>query len=552
MASDYTVADLVAEFIAACGVRTAFGVASVHNLAILDAIGRRNAVRFVAARGEMGAAHMADGYARVTGGLGVFVSSTGPGAANAVGGLVEARIAGTPVLHITSQTSSRYLDRKAGTVHDAFDQLGMLHSVSKAAYRVRSPDQAIGILMRAATDALTVPTGPVSVEIPNDVERAAIRRPAMLDHLAIRPAVPQGPTAADLDELAARVAAAKRPVSYLGSGGHGAGAEIRALLDMGFGMVSSWKGRGVVPDDHPMNLSGLQGNGIKAIQDFYGSVDLMLVVGARMRGHELGEFAVKLPPNLVQIDADPLANGRTQVAAYFVCADAKATLAALLPRLAGTMAVEPGFPGEFRALKRAAWAEFLGSLGIYGTFMEQLRAAMPKDAVFARDITQSTSTWANRIFTLHSPHDGVYPVSAGIGQGLPLAIGAAVAAPGRRTLLLTGDGGFMLNFGELWTALQERLDLTVVVMNDGGYGVIKKLQSTHHGGRRYFADLAMPDFAQIAAMSNMGYWRCAQADAFGATVAEALKRSGPNLVEVDMAAIGEFEDYFPFKRAPAG
>src|SRR5688572_21405109 len=110
MASNYNVADLVAEFIAAVGTRTVFGVASVHNLPILDGIGRRNVIRFVTARGEMGAAHMADGYARATGELGVVVSSTGPGAANAVGGLVEARIAGTPMLHITSQTSSKYLD----------------------------------------------------------------------------------------------------------------------------------------------------------------------------------------------------------------------------------------------------------------------------------------------------------------------------------------------------------------------------------------------------------------------------------------------------------
>src|SRR6185312_14598642 len=166
MASDYTVGDLVAEFLAACGVTTAFGIASVHNIPMLDAIGRRNTIRFMMARGEMGGAHMADGYARVNGGLGVIFSSTGPGAANAIGGLIEARFAGSPVLHITGMTASRFADRDMGTVHDPVDQLGMMRSVCKVAYRVRSAQHALAVLTTAATEALTAPQGPVSVEVP--------------------------------------------------------------------------------------------------------------------------------------------------------------------------------------------------------------------------------------------------------------------------------------------------------------------------------------------------------------------------------------------------
>jgi acetolactate synthase-1/2/3 large subunit len=114
----------------------------------------------------------------------------------------------------------------------------------------------------------------------------------------------------------------------------------------------------VIPDDHPMNMSGLQGNGIKSIQEFYKTVDLMLVVGARIRGHEIGEFAVELPENIVQIDADPLANGRTHAARYFVCADAAQTLDALVSRL-GKKTVDSAFPAEFKKLKQAAsWRSF--------------------------------------------------------------------------------------------------------------------------------------------------------------------------------------------------
>src|ERR671933_469671 len=185
MASDYTVGDLVAEFLAACGVTTAFGIASVHNIPMLDAIGRRNTIRFMMARGELGGAHMADGYARVNGGLGVLFSSTGPGAANAVGGLIEARFAGSPVLHITGHTATKFADRELGTVHDPADQLGMMRSVSKSAYRIRSAPQALGVLTRAAVEALSAPRGPVSVEVPIDIQREKIERPAMLDNFVL-------------------------------------------------------------------------------------------------------------------------------------------------------------------------------------------------------------------------------------------------------------------------------------------------------------------------------------------------------------------------------
>ena len=549
MSGEYNVADLVAEFLAACKISTVFGVASVHNLPMLDAIGRRNAIRFIMPRGEMGGAHMADGFARASGGLGVVISSTGPGAANAVGGLVEARIAGTPVLHLASQTFTRLIDRDTGAVHDAPDQTGMLRSVSKTSYRIKSPQQAIGVLTRAVVDALAPPAGPVSVEIPIDVQRMAVERPD-LNCFEIPVAAPLAPTRAELDELARRVLAAKRPLLWIGSGAHVARDAVHRLLDLGFVMVSSWHGRGIVPDDHPLNLSGLNGNGMPTIQDFYQTVDLALVVGSRLRAHENGDFAVKLPQNMVQIDADPLANGRNYANNFFICADAKLTLEGVIERIAGKIHVAAGHQDEFRTLRRKALADYLAQFGPYTTFMEQLRAVMPKDAIWARDITQSTSTWGNRIFPIYSPRENVYPVSAGIGQGLPLAIGAAAAAEGRKTVLLTGDGGFYLNIGELWTAVQEKLDLVVIVMNDRGYGVIKKLQDQMQGGRHFFADMGGPDLERLAELCDIPFWRVRRADAFGATVAEALKKPGPCLVDVDMTAIGEYPNYFPFNPRP--
>ena len=233
MASDYTVGDLVAEFLAAARVTTAFGIVSVHIIPMLDAVGRHNTIRFMMPRGELGGAHMPDGYARVSGGLGVLFSSTGPGAANTIGGLIEAQFAGSPVLHITGMTMSKFADRELGTVHDPRDQLGMMQSVCKSVYRIRSADQAMGVLTRAAADAMSAPRGPVSVETPVDIQRVKIVRPAMLDHFVLPVTPGRLPTDGEMDELAAREKVAKRPMLWIGSGTRGASAEIHKFLDMG-------------------------------------------------------------------------------------------------------------------------------------------------------------------------------------------------------------------------------------------------------------------------------------------------------------------------------
>jgi acetolactate synthase-1/2/3 large subunit len=320
---------------------------------------------------------------------------------------------------------------------------------------------------------------------------------------------------------------------------------------MGFTMLNSANGKGTVSEEHPMSLGALHGNGMPKIQQFYQTVDLLLAVGTRLRGQETGDFVVKLPPNIVQIDVDPLANGRTYANSWFVCGDAQATLEALLPRIEGRMQIDPAYRSDFATLRQAARDDFLATLGVYGTFPAQLRPVMPKDAIWVRDVTQSNTTWGNRVFPVYSPQQSVFPVGAGIGQGLSLSLGAAAAANGRKTICMTGDGGFFLNVGELWTAVQENLDLSVIVMNDRGYGVIKRIQDATAQGRRFFADLQGPDLGQLAALAGIPFWKVQSADAFGATVAQSVAHKGPSLVEVDMTAVGEFPAYYPFNQRPA-
>lgn len=541
------VGDVIAVFLEKIGISTGFGIISVHNIPIFDAIARRNKVTLIMTRGEAGAAHMADAYARVSGRLGLFVSSTGPGVANGISGLVEARFAGTPLLHLTGQVPSRLIDRNTGTTHDMPDQLGMLRSACKAAYRIRTPEEAWGVLVRAATDALTAPRGPVSIEIPIDVQKTNASLPiGDGEPFSLSMPAPLTPSADILDRLAERVLRAKRPMLWAGSGAREAAADVRRLIDLGFGMVTSWAGRGIVAEDNPMSLGGMNGAGVQTVQDFYRSVDLMLVIGSRLRGQETVDFTVPLPDNRIQIDLDPAAQGRTYTTSMFVLGDSRAVTGELAKRLNGRLRVDPCFGEEFKAMKRQAREEFKSTLGPYATFADQLRAAMPRDALWVRDITVANSTWGNRLFELYGMRDGVHPVGAGIGQGLPLGIGAAVAARGRKTVVLHGDAGFMMNVSELWTAVQENLDILFIVMNDAGYGVIRHMQDAAFDGRRVYGDLLPPDFSKLAQAASARYECVKSASEFGAAVRRQLAAKGLCILEVDMQAVGEAPPYFPY------
>ncbi len=541
--SGYNVGDLVAEFIHQVGIEVVFGVVSVHNIPMLDGIGRRNAVRFVGARGEMGAGHMADGYARARRGLGCFVTSTGPGAANAPGALVEARFASSPVLHLTGQTATSDLDQGHGAVHDVPDQLAMLRATSKRAYRIADPHAALGILMKAAAEALTPPMGPVSIEIPIDVQRAAIPRPEQLDSLVLPLPKPDAGDPSSLDRIADLAAAAKRPMLWCGTGAKFARDPVLRLAGMGFGVVTSINGRAVIPEDHPMTLGSF--NAVPAVEALYQDVDLMIVAGGRLRGHETKDLTLKLPARRVQIDIDPEANGRTYTCDHFHVGDAGAALAALADRLDGRLQIAPDWQETVAATRNKAHVAYRDQLGPYVDFPQIFRDAMPADALWVRDITISNSTWGNRQMPLTAPEQNIYPVGAAIGPGYQLGIGAALAEGGRKVVALTGDGGFYLNITELWTAAQEQADVTIVVMNDFGYGVIKDIQDTLYGGRHFAADPIGPDLEGLAKLAGgMPFWRVSALEQLAPKLAEAIAVPGPALVEIDMRQFGKYPRYF--------
>ena len=538
------VGDLIAAFLEACGLTTAFGVISIHNLPILDAIARRGQIRFVAARGEAGALNMADAYARVSGGFGLGITSTGVAAGNAAGSLIEAMNAGSPVLHLTGQIETPYLGKGQAYIHEAPDQPGMLKAVSKAYLRASRPGEVLEVLTMAVQTALTAPMGPVSVEIPIDVQSARIALPATMPAPSIEP--PEAPRPADMEALAKALENCQRPLLWLGGGARGASEAVMRLVQKGIGVVTSVNGRGIVPEDHALSLGAF--NNAPPVEAFYQSVDLMIVVGSRLRGNETLKYALGLPGNLIRIDIDAAADGRSYSNQRFIRGDAGSVLSELADRLPDRLSLDPSFAGDLRAARSAAVTGLMAALGPYAGLVDQLRAAFPKDAPFVRDVTLSNSTWGNRHIDLSTPRQGVHALGGGIGQGLAMAIGAFCAAPGAKTVALIGDGGLAVNLGELASLVQERADVVILLMNDKGYGVIRNIQDARYGGRRNYVDLTTPDFAQLSGALGLAYSRVGSIADFGPAFDAALARLGPVLIEIDMTAIGPFA--VPFAGPP--
>jgi acetolactate synthase-1/2/3 large subunit len=529
-----TVGEAVVSCLEELQAQVAFGVVSIHNMPLLDAIHRRGKMRFVPARGEAGAASMADAYARVSGRLGVLITSTGTAAGNASGGLVEALAAGTPLLHLTGQIDSPYVDRDLGFLHEARDQLGMLKAAGKAAFRVQSADETFLVLEWAAKAALTPPTGPVSIEIPIDIQQAQ---------------APQGSFACpatgidtqSVEALAERLRRAKRPLLWLGGGARQAAGPVRQLLELGFGVVSSVQGRGIVPEDHPMSLGAF--NVSPAVEAFYASCDALVVVGSRLRSNETLGYRLKLPRPLYRIDAEETRAEHPYKADLFVTGDARVALESLASRLSAAKP-DARFAADLRAARQAAEAQARAALGPYEALVDELQRVAGRDFTWVRDVTISNSTWGNRLLRICDARAGVHAVGGGIGLGLPMAIGAAIGAPGRKTVCLVGDGGLALSLGELATLVQENADVVLVLMNDRGYGVIRNIWDAQYGGRRAYCDLHTPEFGALAQSMGLRHCRVESRAQFAGVLREAFARPGPVLVEVDMNAVGPYATAF--------
>ena len=542
-----TVGELVARYLADIGVETVFGVISIHNMPILDALATQGRIRFVPARGEAGAMNMADAYARVSGGLGVAITSTGTAAGNAAGAQAEALTAGSRVLHITTQIDLPFADRDRAPIHDVPRQPDMLKAVSKAYFRIWDGHAALGMLQAAAGAALMPPTGPVSLEIPVDVQRqraggapAQAFRAPMINR-------PQ-PDPVLLDRVADLLRGARRPMLWLGGGARGAEAEATALAARGIAVVTSTNGRAVVPESSPHSL-GAFNMGPEA-QAIYDRSDLMIVIGSRLRGNETRNNAMRLPRPLVQIDADAAQGGRNYATDLLLHADAGAALRGLLERLPEQLDTDRIFLHDVTIARAQAEGALRANLGPYQVVADALLERVPAGRhPWVRDVTISNSTFGNRYVQIAAPNLGVHALGGGIGQGIAMAIGASLAAA-EKTVALMGDGGAQLGIAELISAVEEKAPIAFVLMNDKAYGVIKNIQDAQYGGRHHYSALRTPDFALLCAAIGMPHTRIADVEDFAPALDAALAEEGPRVLEIDMTAIGPFAN--AFAGPPAG
>jgi acetolactate synthase-1/2/3 large subunit len=538
MEGRFTGGDIIVQMLKAAGVECIFGIISIHNIPIYDAIARQGDIRTITNRSEPGAVNMADGYAKATGTLGVVITSTGSGAGNAAGSLIEAQTNGTPLLHITGQIDSPYLDQAKGFIHECKDQLGMLKAISKEAFRVRSIGSLATTVLHAIEVALTAPTGVVSVEIPIDIQKMVLAVP----EFSIQPRSLPAPVLISMKAAANVLVSAKRPLIWSGNGviQSDATEELTHVAEVwGAGVLTSQAGRGAIREDHPQCIGNFAYN--SAIREFLASCDALLAVGTRFRGSETRVWQLPLPKTIVQIDVDRLAIGRNYPVTIGCVADAKFALQALLNELADNVKPDTNYLQEVLRARNACRDALRATLGAYNEFCVDLRNNLDQDAILVTDVTISATLWGSRLFPVYGPHQYIHAAGGGIGQGLQMGLGAKLGQPKRQVVVIAGDGGFQVNLGELGTAVQEGIDIVIVLFNDNGYGVLRNIQNRVLEGRHIGVDLQGLHIEKLCDAYGIDYYPVTTTQMLRPTLSAALGSGRLSLIEVDMAAIGPYQ-----------
>ena len=561
----HTGGDAVVDVLEQAGVEVVFGIPSVHNLPIYDAIRRRGTIRAITVRHEQGAAGAADGYARVTGKLGVFITSTGPGAANAMGGLLEALVSGSPVLHLTGQVETEFLDGGRGFIHEVPHQPEMLGSLSKAVHRAETSDAIASVVASAISQALSAPRGPVSVELPIDLQYdEATPVPDAEVARILAPAEVPLPDPVDLSRAIELVQASCRPLVWAGGGvvSSGAEADVAELVHrLGAGLLTSPNGRGVLSEDDPSCIGNLSWD--PDVRALCADADVLVAVGTRYQGPNTENWKMPLPGTIVQIDVVPERSALNYEATVAVRGDAAAVVRAMLAGLDDErLGVEEGWPERVAGAAGAARSRLRHVIGAQEGLLDELSTAIGPDVGVVKDATIPAYTWGNRLLPVVRSRAAVMPNGFAIGLGIAHALGAGAAAVmaagtghAHPVVLMAGDGGVMLAISELATLAAEQLPVVVIVFCDGGYGILRNIQDKQYGedDGRIGVELGAPDFVALAGALGVGGTRVSTTAEFGKAVREALRGPGPHLVEVDLNAIGPMSrPYTGTSRPPKG
>ncbi|MDH3644302.1 MAG: thiamine pyrophosphate-dependent enzyme, partial [Gammaproteobacteria bacterium] len=381
---------------------------------------------------------------------------------------------------------------------------------------------------------------PGALEIPIDLQYAAVEK--------VRVAALETPEFAPDEQVTAKIAerirGTRRRVIVAGGGviaGEGSAALMRLAEQLDAPVITSVDGRGAIPEDDPRCIGNYYQSA--GIYDAIADADLTLAVGTRFAVGVDGQGAKFKPPGeLLQIDIDANVIGRTHRASLGMVADAGLALDALNTALAeGELSANDGqfneTVWEARDGVRAAMRKRLGP--DFAAIMDSMRNKLPRDGLWLRDMTIAAYNFGNQLFPVYEPRTSMNPASGAIGPGLPLAVGAT-AATGRKSVLIHGDGGFMLHATELATLAQYQLPLVVCIFNDGGYGVLRWLQDTRFG-RINETDLGKVNFAEMAASMGVPGQRVASVAEFEAALNLGMASDGPYLIDIDMEHLKPME-----------
>ena len=478
------------------GIRHVFCVPGESHIAVLDGLCGMPEIKLITNRQEGCSCFMAEGYAKSTRTTGVCLVTRGPGATNASIAIHSAKYDSVPLVLLVGQVSQAARGREAG---QEIDYTHFFGSIAKWVVEINEPKHVPRVMTRAFHLARTGRPGPVVVSLPRDMleENADI---SMIDPYP--PARPN-PDPKLIEEMIGRINAAKKPVLLAGSGTQYSGARPE-LIDFSekfhIPVLTSYKRQDAFPNSHPNYIGNLTNANKHARTLVSKEADLVVVIGSRLNQQTTGGFSLPRPGQpFIQIDADEQNIGQNSRPDVGIVSDAKSALIVALKH-------QGPRPNE----SRAAWiAEHHAAQKRYSTpserptrrasmerVMADLKATLPSDAITTTD-AGSFGQWPQRYLEFEHPDSYISPTLGCMGSGVPYAVAAKLAHPGRLVVAHVGDGGFLMTGQEMATAKQYGANVITIVYDNDGYNSIRMHQEAQYPGRQYGTDLMNPDFAAL-------------------------------------------------------
>lgn len=524
------------------GVDTIFGYPGGQAIKIYDALYDSKKIRHVLARHEQGATHMADGYARATGKVGVVLVTSGPGATNTVTGIATAFMDSVPLVVITGQVTRGVI----GT--DAFqesDIVGITMPVVKHSFLLQSCDDLTRTFREAFYIASTGRPGPVLIDIPSDLSGSQ-----MVFHYPDSISIPSyKPTykgnAKQVRQAVNLIESAKRPLIYAGGGivSSHACAELTQLAEhMRIPVVTSLMGKGAMRCSNPLNLGPVGMHGSKYANMAVTECDLLIAVGARFSDRVTGKVSEFAPhAKIIHIDIDPAEIGKIIDPAVPIVGDAKVVLGAICDRLAKDGAAPIDQEWEKTVFSwRDRWPFYAADFADYPDkiapeiVLSKLSDKLDPEASIVTTEVGQHQMWAHQ--NIHREHARTFISSGGLGTmgfGFPAAIGAQIGCPQDQVVCIAGDGSFQMNSQEMATAAINRVPLKVVIIDNRALGMVHQWQSLFYDHRFSFTELdANPDFVKLADAYGWQAMRIEHPDQVDEALDTMLASDGPFLLDV--------------------